>query len=295
VEDEKEKFLYYESIAEDSSERRNRETELTNAVSALARSNAELERVAFVVAHDLNEPLRTIRTYVGLLVHTYGAPASPQSKESFELVSKEAVDFIMQATERMKILIDDILAFSQVDFRSSQTESVDRNSALFNVMATLEAAVKEAGAEIVISSLPPVQAQRAKMERLFQNLISNSIKFRGASPLRISIGVEAHDGRWRFYVRDHGIGFDSKYAEKIFEFFVQLDRRKYAGSGMGLAMCKRIVKLYGGKIWAESKVVEGTTISFTLPKSHTADSREWIKAHHSESSPKWPNTGYAGT
>ncbi len=269
VRDKKGNFLYYESIAEDVSERRNREIELAKAVEALARSNAELERFAFVVAHDLNEPLRTIRTYGGLLAKI--------SNDSLGESAKEAIAFMTEATGRMKTLIDDILAFSQVDFRPSLPQPVDVNKVMANVLANLEVAAKEAGAEFSIGNLPAVKTHDAKMERLFQNLVSNAMKFRRAVPLHISIDAVGEGSFWKFAVRDNGIGFDPKYSEKIFEFFVQLDRRRYAGSGMGLAMCRRIVEFYGGRIWAESKPGCGTTFYFTLPKCHATNQRDWIK------------------
>ncbi len=260
VESREGEFLYYESIVEDVSERRAREAELKEIASSLSRSNMELQRFAHTVAHDLMEPIRTVNTYVEMLARTYRDKIGPDAETH--------IGFITSSMKRLKNFIDDILAFSRVDWQSNESEHVDMNQVTREVLENLGAVIKESKAEIHVSKLPVVCGERVKYQRLFQNLMSNAIKFRGDNPPKISITSTKNGRRWLFTLQDNGIGFDNRHAERIFEFFSRLnDQSKYPGSGMGLAVCKRIVELEGGRIWAESSPGKGTKFMFTLPEA----------------------------
>jgi signal transduction histidine kinase len=234
------------------------EEDLARKVDELARSNADLEQFAYVASHDLQEPLRMVTAYTQLLAERYRGK-----------LDENADKFIGYATEgaqRMQVLIQDLLAFSRVGRNGPGSGSVDCNAVLQEVVQTLDSAVQESGATVTHAELPTVWADRTQVAQLFQNLIGNAIKFRGKEPPAVAMQAEKAGQQWQFSVSDNGIGIDPEHAENIFVVFQRLHARtEYPGNGIGLAICKKIVEHYGGKIWVESQAGQGSTFKFTLP------------------------------
>jgi PAS domain S-box-containing protein len=223
----------------------------------LTRSNKELEQFAYVASHDLQEPLRIIAGYTQLLQQRY--------KGKLDEDADQFIFFIVDSVVRMQNLINDLLSYSRIETRGGDFESVDCQVVLDDVLHTLQIKVEENDAVITHGPLPTVQADKVQLFQLFQNLISNAIKFRSDKPPRIHIAAESQNGRWLFSVKDNGIGIDPKYLERIFVIFQRLHSQdKYPGTGIGLAICKKIVERHGGRIWVESQLGKGATFYFIL-------------------------------
>ena len=251
--------LYEISVMDDITARKEAEARLRAAHDELTRSNAELEQFAYVASHDLQEPLRIISSYTQLLQRRYG--------DRFEGAAKEFMDFIVDGAARMKRLIEDLLAYSRVGTRGKEFEPVDAGEALRRALVNLRAAIEEAGAAITYDALPTVTADDGQLAQLFQNLIGNALKFRSASVPRIHVSAREDKDHWEFAVRDNGIGIDPQYFERIFMVFQRLHNKdEYPGTGIGLAICKKVVDRHGGRIWVESEPGKGTAFRFTLPK-----------------------------
>ena len=219
--------------------------------------NKELEQFAYVASHDLQEPLRTISGFVELLQKQY--------RGKFDANADKLLDYISQASDRMKVLIKDLLDYSRIG-REKKIRQVDCNDLLAEVLADLDKIIKESGATVRTEPLPIIHAYPTELKLLFQNLITNSIKFHkpGLAPT-VTIGSERENGHWKFSVRDNGIGIDNQFKDRIFIIFQRLhNRSQYEGSGIGLAHCKKIVELHGGHIWMESEPGEGSRFFFTL-------------------------------
>jgi signal transduction histidine kinase len=219
--------------------------------------NKELEQFAYVASHDLQEPLRTISGFVELLQKQY--------RGKFDANADKLLDYISQASDRMKVLIKDLLDYSRIG-REKEIRQVDCNRLLAEVLADLDKVIKESGATVRTEPLPVIQAYPTELKLLFQNLITNSIKFHkpGLAPA-VAIGSERENGHWKFSVRDNGIGIDRQFADRIFIIFQRLhNRSQYEGSGIGLAHCKKIAELHGGHIWVESEPGEGSRFFFTI-------------------------------
>jgi PAS domain S-box-containing protein len=232
--------------------------DLQRSNEVLALTNQDLERFAFIASHDLQEPLRMITAYSQLLIRSY--PAEFDSKAS------TFVDNIVDGTTRMRDLLSDLLAYTEIRSREEEgLEVVDLNSVIENVTQNLKASIDETGTVVTSDHLPTLHASRAHFEPLFQNLIGNAIKYRSAQPPRIHVSVEEVNGELRFSVSDNGIGIDPEYHKQIFEVFRRLHGKKIAGTGVGLAICQRVVERYGGRIWVESQSGQGATFWFTLP------------------------------
>ena len=226
----------------------------------LARSNAELERFAYVASHDLQEPLRMVSSYTQLLSKRY--------KGKLDANADEFIGYAVDGATRMQKLIGDLLALSRVGTQAKESESVDTGLILKRVLADLQPHIEAAGASVHYpEKMPAVLADGTQIGQLFQNIIGNGLKFHGEAPPRLEVSVAAEDGQfWRFAVEDNGIGIEQQYFERIFVIFQRLHGKdRYAGTGIGLAICKKIVERHGGELWVESKPGAGTTFLFTLP------------------------------
>ena len=231
---------------------------LEESFSELARSNADLQQFAYVASHDLQEPLRMVASYTQLLARRY--------KGKLDSDADEFISHAVAGANRMQGLIKDLLAYSRVTAKGQAFVEVDCNGVLEEVLSDLQIAVEESRAIVTHDPLPTVMADRRQLGQLFQNLIGNAIKFRGKEAPQISVSAERRPNEWLFSVRDNGVGLDPQYAERIFVIFQRLhDREDYPGTGIGLAICKKIVEHHGGRIWVVSQTGQGATFYFTLP------------------------------
>jgi hypothetical protein len=229
------------------------------AQKELARSNTELEQFAYVASHDLQEPLRMVTSYVQLLARRY--------KGQIDADADDFIDFAVDGAERMRILINDLLQYSRVTTHGKPFTPTNCTTTLHQALANLEVAIKESGAVITHDELPMVLGDETQLTRLLQNLIGNAIKFRKKETRpEIHVSAERTTGEWTFSVCDNGIGIAPEYFERIFMIFQRLhSREEYTGTGIGLAVCKRIVERHGGRIWVESEPRKGSTFYFTIP------------------------------
>jgi two-component system, chemotaxis family, sensor kinase Cph1 len=233
--------------------------ELAQLAHDLERSNAELKKFAYVGSHDLQEPLNQVANYVQLLEMRYGSQLDEDAKDF--------IGFAVEGVSLMQTLIDDVLAYSKVDLQGIEYELVEVDTALNQALANLRGRIAESGAIVTHDPLPTVMADRTQLMQLFQNLIGNAIKFKQPeqSPI-IHINAERQEDAWVFSVRDNGIGIDPQFADRIFVIFQRLHTRdEYPGTGMGLAICKKIVECHRGNVWVESTLGQGATFYFTIP------------------------------
>jgi len=237
--------------------------QLRESNSKLARANEDLERFAFAASHDLQEPLRLISTLAQLLGRRLSGALDQDSAALLENIG--------DAASRMRELLSDLLAYSEVTERADSPETVDLNVVIDTVQKNLKTAIDENGALITAGHLPSISANPGHLVSLFQNLISNSIKYRSKEPPRIWISVQETDGHYRFAVADNGIGIEPEYHEKIFGVFARLHSKKIPGTGIGLAICQRVVERHGGRIWVESEPGHGSTFAFTFPKPSASE------------------------
>lgn len=249
----------HQAVVRDVTERIKIEKEIEKKSEELAASNLELEQFAYVASHDLQEPLRTIANFVGLLDKKYSGKTDQDAQQYFT--------FVTNATSKMQNLIKDLLEYSRVG-RNMKFDQVNCNDVLTGVIAGIDVSIKESNAKITFSKLPVLKGNEIELGRLFQNLINNAIKFRKKNSIpEISITVQEKEKEYLFAIKDNGIGIDEKHINKLFVIFQRLHTdAEYPGTGIGLATCKKIVALHGGKIWVESKLGEGSTFYFTLPK-----------------------------
>ena len=246
-----------ELLAQRLEERERAEAALEEKAKELERSNADLAQFAYVASHDLQEPLRVMSGYIGLLNDSYGEHASDETRMF--------IGRIENAISRMDTLIRDLLSFARVGTARAEFQPSNCNDMLDHALSNLEVAIKEADASVEQSELPTVPADQSQLVQLFQNLVGNAIKFRGEEPPRIAIRAEQKNGEWLFSVKDNGIGIAPEHVDRIFTIFERLNSAEtYPGSGIGLSVCKRIVERHGGQIWAESKPGDGTCVYFTL-------------------------------
>lgn len=235
------------------------EQTLTQQAEELYRSNKELEQFAYVSSHDLKEPLRKISSYAELF--------SIINKGKMGAESDKYIEYIRDGVRRMQELIDDLLAYSKSGRAEMNLSKIDLNVVLKKVLFDLEKSIDESHATIGHSMLPQVMADASQIQLVFQNLISNAIKFHGGKPPRIQISAHRKHGEWILSVEDNGIGFEPKYRDQIFKVFQRLHNQKqYPGTGIGLAICKKIVERHGGRIWADAKPGKGSQFFFTFPK-----------------------------
>ena len=231
--------------------------DLEQSVAELGRSNADLQQFAYVASHDLQEPLRMVSSYTQLLARRY--------KGKLDTDADEFIAFAVDGATRMQRLIQDLLAYSRVSTGGHQFKPTSVDAALGYALDNLRHAMKESGAVVTHDPLPTVIGDEKQLAQLFQNLLSNAVKFRGHEPPRIHVSAKRTDVEWLFSVRDNGIGLDAQYADRIFVIFQRLhNRQEYPGTGIGLAICKKIVERHGGRIWVESEPGKGATFYFTI-------------------------------
>lgn len=234
-------------------------TDQKNAEKALAASNEELKNFAYVASHDLQEPLRMVISYLSLLERRYSGQLDERADEF--------IDFAVTGGRRMKALIDDLLEYSRVDTQVRPSIPVDMNDVMSTTLQNLEPSIKESGAEVFVSHLPTVCGDAQQLTQVLQNLVSNAIKFHGDKRPVIHMGCSHDAEKWIFHVKDNGIGLSMVYSNRIFKMFQRLNpNEKYEGTGVGLAIVKKIVERHGGKVWVESEEGKGATFFFTLPK-----------------------------
>jgi len=249
----------FRGVSRDVTERKRAEEALKQKTEALAHSNQELEQFAYVASHDLQEPLRMVTSYIQLLARRY--------QNRLDSDAEEFINFAVDGATRMHILINDLLAYSRVGTRSKPFEPTNCETILQQSLDNLKMTMEESGAVVTHDSLPTVMADDLQLGQLFQNLIGNAIKFHGEEPPRVHVSVRPDGNQWAFSVRDNGIGIAPESAERIFLIFQRLHgKEKYPGTGIGLAVCKKIVECHGGRIWVESELGKGATFYFTLPK-----------------------------
>lgn len=240
-------------------QRRQAERELKETAARLARSNADLEQFAYVTSHDLKEPLRAISGSVQVLQARMGERLGSDAEE----ILRHTVD----GANRMQTLIDDLLTYSRLTTREAPLTPTDLDQVFDEVLANLEVPIRESKAVVTHDPLPTIPVDRTQLLQVFQNLVSNGIKYRSERTPKIHVGAEDRGREWRFSVRDNGIGIAPQYADRIFKIFQRLHTRKdYPGTGIGLAVCKKVVERHGGRIWVESEPEEGSTFFFTIPK-----------------------------
>jgi len=253
-----------DQLAQEVRERQATEVSLRRYTEQLKRSNADLERFAFAASHDLQEPLRMVANYVGLLRFRYvGKVIDAQAEEYIKYAESGAV--------RMRNLIESILEYSRVSRQTPQKEQVDLNGLVHDVLETLQTTIDERKVRIEKTELPTLETDAALVTQVFQNLIGNAIKFSPKDPV-VTITAKNLEEGWVFSVQDNGIGIDPAFSDDVFTMFRRLHRREqYPGNGIGLAVARRIVELLDGRIWLESVPDQGTTFFFTLEEAKASE------------------------
>lgn len=252
------RFLGTRGSNRDITERKQAEESLKVYAGKLKRSNEDLERFAYIASHDLREPLRMVTSFSQLLEKNY--------KGKLDKDADEFINFIVDGGNRMDALVNDLLEFSRVTSRASPFEQTDMNDVVHEVLDSLSVTIHENDAKVEVAKLPTIAVDRSQLAHVFQNLISNAVKFqKGEAPV-IMIGSARQGNEWVFSVKDNGIGIDPRYHGKIFEIFQRLHNRdEFPGTGIGLAICKRIIERHNGRIWVESEEGKGSTFFFTIP------------------------------
>lgn len=232
--------------------------EMSRTIAELAKSNIELEQFAYVASHDLQEPLRMVSSFLTQIDRKYG--------DNFDEKGRQYLNFAVDGAIRMRKIIHDLLEYSRADRLETALEPVDLNAIVSEILKVNSSEIEQSHAKITVSKLPEIRARKISMQQLFQNLINNALKYRNENP-RIGIGSSDAGDFWQFYVSDNGLGIEQRFHDKVFVIFQRLHNREdYSGTGIGLAICKKIVESYGGRIWIESKPGEGSTFYFTIRK-----------------------------
>ena len=257
----------------DVTERRHNEQALAQYAQELHRSNDELGQFAYVASHDLQEPLRMVTSYLQLIEQRYA--------KQLDADAKEFIAFAVNGALRMRLLITDLLVYSRIQRNQTEFTPVAMEDIIKLALYNLQLAIEDSGAVITHDPLPEITANQAQMTQLMQNLIGNALKFRGERSPQIHIGVKRESLQWAFSVIDNGIGMEQQYLERIFIIFQRLHaRNEYPGTGIGLAICKKIVEKHGGQIYAQSTLGNGTTFHFTIPLKR--DDRRILDGNHSD-------------
>ena len=255
-------FMVLSAIS-DISQRKLAAQALAARSEELQRSNEDLAQFAYVASHDLQEPLRMVATYTELLSEHY--------KGTRDKKAEKYIKFALDGAKRMQQLIKDLLAYSRAGTQGTVPVEINSEIVVKSALDSLKVAIDESHAEIVCDKLPAVAADEMQLTQVFQNLIGNALKFHGDRSPHIHIGAEKSNGNWLFRVEDNGIGIDKEYGELIFQMFQRLHgRTQYDGSGIGLAIAKKIVERHGGRIWFESELEKGSTFYFTIPTKRAA-------------------------
>ncbi|MCJ7587176.1 MAG: PAS domain-containing protein [Candidatus Aminicenantes bacterium] len=259
LKDEKGEVVGTFGISRDITRQKEIELEAKNLTAALKRSNQELEEFASVASHDLQEPLRMISGYLNLIVRRY--------QDRLDQDGREFIAFAVDGAQRMQVMIDDLLSYSRVTTQGKAFSLIETEAVLGRALLNLKVAVDEAGARVIHEAMPAVMGDERQIERLFQNLIGNGLKYRRPGDVPdIHVSAQKKDSEWVFGIKDNGIGIDPKYFDRIFGIFQRLHtREQYSGTGIGLAICKKTVERHGGRIWVESEEGTGATFYFTLP------------------------------
>ena len=251
------------TVAEDITERKRAEEALRHRTVELERSNADLEQFAYVASHDLQEPLRMVTNFSQLLAMRYQGRLGQDADEF--------IGFAVEGATRMRALIDGLLSFARVKSRAAELTATDSETVFSRCLANAHLAIRQAHAHVTHDPLPSVLGDGMQLEQVFQNLLSNALKFRGKSRPRVHVSAQWTGSEWTFSVKDNGIGIDPAYFDRIFVIFQRLHTRQaYPGAGIGLSICKRIIERHGGRIWVGSAEGEGTTFYFTLPAVSSA-------------------------
>lgn len=249
-----------EQLQRDISAREKTEEALARQAEELARSNAELEQFAYVASHDLQEPLRMVASYTQLLARRY--------KGKLNSDADEFIGFAVDGAMRMQTLIRDLLSYSRVTTKRRPFQLTATKAACDAALENLQKSIEDSGAMVKVGSLPSVLADTTQLTQLFQNLIGNALKYRNEREPEIHVAAKLNGDQWVFSVQDNGIGIDPQYSERIFQMFQRLHTRKeYSGTGIGLAICRKIVEHHGGRIWVESQPGHGSTFLFTIPQA----------------------------
>ena len=266
VEDAGSGMRHIQGIVEETGDYHVAQQELADRTEALARSNNELEQFAYVVSHDLQQPLSVVSSYLEML--------GDSIRDRLENEEESYLDRAAASAVRVQEMVDAVLGFARVDSRGGDYVPVDLGAVLEQVKSELWKEITVAKAEITTDDLPTILADEAQMEQLLQNLVSNALKFSGSPPAEIHVSAEESEIEWTISVRDNGIGIDPEASDRIFVMFQRLHtEREIPGTGIGLAICKRIVDRHGGRIWVESEQLLGATFFFSIPKQ-TADQGE---------------------
>ncbi|HJY07398.1 MAG TPA: ATP-binding protein, partial [Bryobacteraceae bacterium] len=247
-------------VARDITETERQAQALRDANAALIRSNADLQQFAYSASHDLQEPLRMVSTYGELLQKKFSGTLGPKGDEY--------IGYMIQGALRMEQLLRDLRAYTQASMTGQEaTEDIDAGEILDKALMNLGATINQSEASITRTDLPCVRMYEFQLEQVFQNLIGNAIRYRASTPPRIHVAAVQRGTEWLFSVQDNGIGIDPQYKEQIFGIFKRLhSTSEYPGTGMGLAICERIIQRSGGRIWVESEVGQGSTFFFTIPR-----------------------------
>ncbi|MGE5239106.1 MAG: sensor histidine kinase [Chloroflexota bacterium] len=250
---------FFQDIIRDITERKRAEEKLKQALADLERSNKDLEQFAYVASHDLQEPLRKVASFTELLAKRY--------EGKLDRNADRYIDYIVDGAKRMHVLINDLLAYSRVSTSTEKYVQTDCTEVITQVLDDMRKTIRESGAAVTYDHLPTVTADPTQIGRVFQNLIANAIKFRRDEPPRIHISARREGRGWIFSVSDNGIGIQPEFFDRIFLMFQRLHTRaEYPGTGIGLAICKKIIERHGGHIWLESEVDKGSTFYFSIPE-----------------------------
>jgi PAS domain S-box-containing protein len=259
VRDASGKIIGASKVARDITLRELQEAAIREANAALMRSNADLQQFAYSASHDLKEPLRMVSAYVEMLQRKFGGKLGP--------VGDDYIRYAAQGASRMEQLLADLVAYTHASTVGEEpTEGIDAKKVLTGALGNIAAAINDSGASVSYTALPTVRMHEFQLQQVFQNLIANAIRYRSSAAPRIHIAAEQREKEWLFSVEDNGIGIDPQYKEQIFGIFKRLhSAAEYPGTGMGLAICERLIQRAGGRIWVESELGRGSTFFFTVP------------------------------